>query len=211
MPLLTAPALPRTPAPRRPLSRRRPRSRAVRARLAPLSPVSLLTLLTPFTLLLAMLGPVLGPPPAASAPPAGSPAGPAPAASPWVAPLPLPLGIVRAFEPPAHPYGPGHRGVDLAAGPGSPIRAAGAGTVRYAGELAGRPVVSIEHPGGLRTTYEPVIAAVRRGERIGTGQVIGHLTARGAHCRCLHWGLVTGTGYRDPLTLLGGRPVLRPV
>ncbi|GAB4948106.1 hypothetical protein MAHJHV50_49440 [Mycobacterium avium subsp. hominissuis] len=30
-----------------------------------------------------------------------------------------------------------------------------------AGLLAGRPVVSVAHPGGLRTSYEPVRAVVR--------------------------------------------------
>src|SRR5262249_19725721 len=62
--------------------------------------------------------------------------------------------VVRGFHPPALRYGPGHRGVDLAAAAGEPVLAAGAGTVVFAGVVAGRGVVSLSHPGGLRTTYE---------------------------------------------------------
>src|SRR5947209_1444726 len=63
--------------------------------------------------------------------------------------------VVRAFAPPPRPWLPGHRGVDLGAAPGTIVRAAGAGTVSFAGRVAGRGVVSVAHPGGLRTTYEP--------------------------------------------------------
>ena len=69
--------------------------------------------------------------------------------------------VVRGFDAPEHDYGPGHRGVDLAARPGEPVRAAVAGTVAFAGSVAGRGVVSIDH-GAFRTTYEPVVARVRR-------------------------------------------------
>src|SRR5690349_22598605 len=65
--------------------------------------------------------------------------------------------VVRRFDPPARPWLPGHRGADLAAAPGAVIRAAGAGTIVFSGRVAGRGVVSVAHPGGLRTTYEPVL------------------------------------------------------
>src|SRR6185369_7063201 len=67
--------------------------------------------------------------------------------------------VLRAFDAPSPNWQRGHRGVDLAAVPGQPVYAAGQGTVVFAGDLAGRPVVSVAHPGGLRTTYEPVTAA----------------------------------------------------
>src|SRR4051812_3710912 len=60
-------------------------------------------------------------------------------------PLPGPPVVTRPFAPPPRPWLPGHRGVDLAAGPGTEVRAAAAGVVIFAGELAGRPVVSIAH------------------------------------------------------------------
>ena len=41
--------------------------------------------------------------------------------------------------------------------------------------VAGRGVVSVDHPGGLRTTYEPVAATVARGDPVGAGAVLGRL------------------------------------
>jgi murein DD-endopeptidase MepM/ murein hydrolase activator NlpD len=113
--------------------------------------------------------------------------------------------VVRGFDPPRSRYGAGHRGVDLAARAGEPVLASAAGTVAFAGSVAGRGVVSIDH-GSLRTTYEPVDAQVFVGQRVATGQPIGRQGA-GGHCagRCLHWGLRQGSTYLDPLSLVGGR------
>ena len=125
-------------------------------------------------------------------------------AGPWVRPVDGP--VVRAFEPPRSRYGPGHRGVDLAAAVGAPVLAAGAGRVSYAGLLAGRGVVVVVH-GQLRTTYEPVAASVRVGQAVDAGAVLGRLTA-GGHCSsgCLHWGLLRGEVYLDPMQLLHRGP-----
>lgn len=117
--------------------------------------------------------------------------------------------VVRGFDPPAQRWQPGHRGVDLLAPPGAPVRAAAAGRVGFAGEVAGKPVVTVWH-GSLRTTYEPVRAAVRPGDLVAAGQVIGELQA-GHACgarQCLHWGLRRGDHYLDPL-LLVTRPRVR--
>jgi murein DD-endopeptidase MepM/ murein hydrolase activator NlpD len=139
---------------------------------------------------------------------------PVAAADGWTWPLPGP-DVVRGFEPPAQPWLPGHRGVDLAGKPGEPVRAAGTGTVSYAGSVAGLPVVSIEHAGGLVTTYEPVRSQLHRGQPVATGAVIGRLVRAGSHClpqACLHWGLRRGSDYLDPLTLVGAAAVrLLPV
>jgi murein DD-endopeptidase MepM/ murein hydrolase activator NlpD len=146
---------------------------------------------------------LLAPAPASAVP--GRPATPATPASAWVAPLAGPLGVTRAFDAPANPYGPGHRGVDLAGAPGAAVLAAGDGVVVFAGMVAGRPVVSIEHTGGLRTTYEPVDAAVGAGQPVARGSPIGTLAAGHAGCplaACLHWGLRRSATYLDPLTLL---------
>lgn len=128
-------------------------------------------------------------------------------------PLPGRPAVVRAFEAPAHRFGPGHRGVDLAAAPGTAVLAAGAGTVVFAGPVAGRAVVSIDHPGGLRTTYEPVAPSVAAGEVVSRGQQIGTLQAGHPGCAgCLHWGARRAADdYLDPLRLLGlGRLRLLP-
>src|SRR6201995_5288934 len=63
--------------------------------------------------------------------------------------------VLRVFDAPSPNWNRGHRGVDLAGTPGQPVYAADSGTVVFAGELAGRTLVSIAHPGGLRTTYAP--------------------------------------------------------
>jgi murein DD-endopeptidase MepM/ murein hydrolase activator NlpD len=131
---------------------------------------------------------------------------PPPPAALWTAPV---AGeVVRAFDPPPTPYGPGHRGVDLAEAPGAAVRAAGDGVVVFAGTVAGRPVVSVDHAGGLRTTYEPVDPAVAAGQPVARGSPLGALVAGHAGCpvaACLHWGLRRGETYLDPLSLL--RPV----
>ena len=44
--------------------------------------------------------------------------------------------VVRPFEEPASVYGAGHRGADLAAAPGTPVRAANDGVVSFADILA---------------------------------------------------------------------------
>ncbi|MEU9067722.1 M23 family metallopeptidase [Streptomyces sp. NPDC048306] len=115
--------------------------------------------------------------------------------------------VLRGWEPPATPYGPGHRGVDLAAAGGTPVRAVAAGRVSFAGPVAGRGVVSLELAGTgdppLRTTYAPVEAVVEAGDVVAAGQVLGSVQPAGPHCTgCLHWGLLRGDVYLNPLSLL---------
>jgi murein DD-endopeptidase MepM/ murein hydrolase activator NlpD len=112
--------------------------------------------------------------------------------------------VLRPFAPPPAPWLAGHRGVDLAAEPGGRVLAAGDGVVGYAGPLAGRGVVTVLHANGLRTTYLPVRPSVRPGQTVHAGQPIGTLAEDGAHCPspCLHWGLLRGPAYLDPLLLL---------
>lgn len=114
--------------------------------------------------------------------------------------------VVRPYQPPLSTYGPGHRGVDLATGSGALVLTAADGVVIYAGDLAGRGVVSVQHADGLRTTYEPVLAVVTHGDVVVRGQVLGVLQPGHQGCaeaECLHWGLRRGDTYLDPLRLLG--------
>jgi murein DD-endopeptidase MepM/ murein hydrolase activator NlpD len=127
--------------------------------------------------------------------------------------------VVRGFDAPSPNWNSGHRGVDLAGRPGQPVYAVGGATVVFAGLLAGRPVVSLAHPGGLRTSYEPVRAVVRVGQQVTAQTVIGELVAGHPGCRaaaCLHWGAMwgpaSGADYVDPLGLLKSTPVrLKPL
>ena len=123
--------------------------------------------------------------------------------------------IVRSFDLPDEPWRPGHRGVDLAGFGGAAVYAAGNGVVTYAGLVAGVGVVTVTH-GELRTTYQPVAAAVRVGQRVAAGQQIGTLDTDRSHCApsaCLHWGLLRGDVYLDPTSLVtrAGRPRLLPL
>jgi murein DD-endopeptidase MepM/ murein hydrolase activator NlpD len=160
-------------------------------------------------LLTGLLVLVLGPSLALCSGTAAAAEHPAPHHGVWpLAPRPQ---VVAGFDPPAVRWGSGHRGVDLAGRLGQPVRAASAGRVTYAGRLAGRGVVVIDH-GGTRTTYEPVTAGVRVGAAVRAGDRIGRLELFGSHCfprACLHWGLIEGRDhYLDPLTLVGAAPVI---
>ncbi|MCO1654376.1 M23 family metallopeptidase [Pseudonocardia sp. S2-4] len=152
-------------------------------------------------------GPTPPPPPSPDADARGTPPAPGPAPGArygW----PLhPVPAVRTpFRPPAHPYGPGHRGVDLAGAPGAEVLAARAGTVVFAGPVGGPGVVSVLHDDGLRTTYQPVRPLVATGAAVAAGQPVGRLDPGHAGCpdpACLHWGVRRGPGeYLDPLVLL---------
>ena len=129
----------------------------------------------------------------------------------WQWPTPPPHQVVHAFDAPDHPYGPGHRGIDIAATAGEQVRAVEGGTVRFAGVVAGRGVVSVLHPDGLISTYEPVVAEVSEGQAIRAGEVLGALEtvdATASHCTgqdCLHLGARQGGEYLDPLPLFGAR------
>ncbi|HEV6952190.1 MAG TPA: peptidoglycan DD-metalloendopeptidase family protein [Promicromonospora sp.] len=128
-----------------------------------------------------------------------------------------PLGVERRFDPPEHEWGPGHRGVDLTAAVGALVLAPGAGVVSFSGRVAGRGVVVVTHPDGLRSSLEPVTAAVPAGTAVAAGAVIGAVEGGGpapsvaSHCAprsCLHWGVRRGERYLDPLALLHRPPIV---
>lgn len=173
--------------------------------------------LRPAALRPAALGPAaLAAPVRAAPPPVIGAAAPIPIAefARFAWPLPPPHPVLRPFQQPASPYGPGHRGVDLGGSVGDAVLAAGDGLVRYAGPLADRSLVSIEHPGGLRTTYEPVQPLVAVGQLVRRGQPIGGLLPGHQGCPagrvCLHWGVHRGRQYLDPLRLVIGQVRLLP-
>lgn len=129
----------------------------------------------------------------------------------WLWPVGPRHQVLRPFDVGPFRWSAGHRGVDLAVQPGSPVRAPASGRVRFVGVVAGRPVLSIDH-GALISTYEPVVSGLSAGDAVAAGEVIGRLSALPGHCSpaaCLHWGVRRGETYLDPLTLLG--PAARPV
>lgn len=87
--------------------------------------------------------------------------------------------VVRRFDKPTHDWLPGHRGVDLAGGEGQPVLSAGEGIVVFAGTVADKPVVSIDHPGA---SARPMSRFARR-------------------CRWASgWGAAPGSAHSSPAT-----------
>jgi murein DD-endopeptidase MepM/ murein hydrolase activator NlpD len=160
----------------------------------------------PTRLLGLVLVAVLSVVPALPAPATGAPEEVAPVG---VWPLVPHPEVAAGFDPPDDPWGAGHRGVDLLGTPGQPVRAALPGRVSFAGRLAGRGVVVVDH-GDTRTTYEPVTSTRSAGDQVAAGAPIGRLEVLGSHCfprACLHWGWLRGETYLDPLLLVGAGPV----
>ncbi|MFF1385792.1 M23 family metallopeptidase [Arthrobacter sp. NPDC058288] len=133
----------------------------------------------------------------------------------WAWPLAPRPAVVRAFDPPDKPWMSGHRGVDLqAAADGGPVTAPESGTVTFVGVVVDRPVITIDHGNGLRSSFEPVESSLPSGAAVSRGDVIGTLMT--GHCSslpCVHWGVRRGEEYINPLSLVTDlRPsILLPV
>ncbi|SFU05468.1 M23 family metallopeptidase [Arthrobacter sp. ov118] len=141
--------------------------------------------------------------PAAKAVPAAE-AGPVPAPT-WSWPLDPRPAVLRTFDPPAKPWLSGHRGVDLeAASDGAALLAPSAGRVSFVGVVVDRPVLTIDHGNGLRSSFEPVASALTVGSAVAEGDVVGQVQP--GHCGrappCLHWGVRRGDEYVNPLAFV---------
>jgi len=128
--------------------------------------------------------------------------------------LPWPDAVVAVpYAAPAHRYGPGHRGIDLAAPGGPVVQAPGAGLVAFAGTVVDRGVVTVDHGGGWVTSVEPVEPEVAVGAVVAPGDALGRL-GTGGHTPAgmLHVGVRHHGEYVNPLTLVRDveRAVLLP-
>ena len=100
-----------------------------------------------------------------------------------------------------------HSGVDLTAPYGSPVRAADAGTVVFAGTYYGYGnMIDIRHPSGLVTRYAH-LSKFANGLRVGTdvalGQTIGNIGTSGfAHGAHLHFEVRVDGHAVDPAPFL---------
>lgn len=111
---------------------------------------------------------------------------------------PVVAPITDPFRAPSNPYGPGNRGIEYATPPGTPVGAAGAGVVVFAGPVAGNLYVTVLHPDGIRTSYSYLAAIlVSQGQVVSIGEILGLSGAR------LHVGARVGDAYIDPARLWG--------
>jgi murein DD-endopeptidase MepM/ murein hydrolase activator NlpD len=128
---------------------------------------------------------------------------PVSAAGTWAWPVTGP--VIRAFDPPDSPYGAGHRGIDIAAPAGSIVVAPADGRVAFAGPVGGRLFLTIDHSGGLESTYSWVASLeVRKGDLVQRGQPVARSGAghTGDLLPNLHLGVKLDDVYVDPLDYL---------
>ncbi|WP_082734055.1 murein hydrolase activator EnvC family protein [Microbacterium hominis] len=124
----------------------------------------------------------------------------------WAWPV-RPPRISEPYRAPAHAYGEGHRGIDLAAAVGSPVTSPDDGMVAFAGTVVDRGILTIDHGGGLVSTLEPVEPLVAAGAVVRAGDVVATV-GTGGHTRTgeLHLGAREDGAYITPLRLLSEVP-----
>ncbi len=116
---------------------------------------------------------------------------------------PVAGSIVRLFAP-TGAYS-GHWGVDFGAKEGTPVRAAGAGVVTFAGSVAGMKSVTVHHGGGLRTSYSYLAGiSVAPDEQVKAGRVLG-ATSLDHGSAALHFSVRLADRYLDPAPFLDCR------
>ncbi len=132
-------------------------------------------------------------------------AGPANGTELWRWPVDPPRSVLRPFIAPETPYATGHRGIDIRA-PAGTVFAPADGVVHFAGTVVDRPVLSIDHGGGVLSSYEPVTSTLKAGDSVSRGDPIGVVLP--GHCvsLCLHFGVRVDGQYFSPLAWLGGIP-----
>ena len=112
--------------------------------------------------------------------------------------------IVASFAP--GPGYSGHWGVDYLLGPDGSVRAAAGGRVTFSGRVVGNLVVTVDHGGGLKTSYSFLDRSlVGRGRDVMRGMVVGRASNDSLHGG-LHFSVRIGGTYIDPEQVLGCRP-----
>ena len=115
---------------------------------------------------------------------------------------PVDAPVADPFRAPDGSYGPGNRGVEYDTEPGDVVRAAAAGAVSFARAVAGTLHVTVDHGGGVVSSYSYLQRiSVRVGAHVGQGAVIGIAGER------LHFGVRLDGDYTDPDSFIGVRSV----
>jgi len=128
----------------------------------------------------------------------------APPSSPIRLAAPVPAAPTDGFGPRANRF---HAGIDFPCPSGTPVAAAGAGRVTFAGWDAGGfgNLIVVAHSSGVRTLYAHLSSiAVRRGQAVSTGAPLGRVGSTGASTGPhLHFEVRLRAAAVDPLTALG--------
>ena len=125
----------------------------------------------------------------------------------WQWPVSGARSVVEPFRAPAHAYGPGHRGMDVAGAVGTVVVAPADGRVAFRGTVVDRPLITIDHGDGHVTTWEPVSSDLAPGDPVAAGEAIGVIASGGHALRgALHVGVRRDGGYINPLPLFGEVP-----
>jgi murein DD-endopeptidase MepM/ murein hydrolase activator NlpD len=76
--------------------------------------------------------------------------------------------------------------------------------VSFVGIVVDRPVITIDHGNGLRSSFEPVASELTAGSPVVAGDVVGRV--QNGHCGpappCVHWGVRRGEEYVNPLAFV---------
>ena len=114
---------------------------------------------------------------------------------------PVPGDIIQLFAPIGR-YA-GHWGVDLEAPVGAPVSVAASGVVTFSGVVAGNSTISVDHGGGLKTSYSFLShRGVARGSWVGRGSQIG-LSDQHDGAAAVHFSVRVEGVYVDPSNFLG--------
>ena len=115
---------------------------------------------------------------------------------------PVQAPVSDPFRPPDGPYGAGNRGIEYDTRPGQVVRAAAGGTVSFAGTVAGELYVTVDHGGGVLSTYSYLERiSVRTGAEVARGETVG------LSGELLHFSVRVDGQYVDPAGFVGVRRV----
>lgn len=127
-------------------------------------------------------------------------------ASHWQSPVGSPYTVERHFKKPPKKWNAGHRGVDFTATPTTEVVAPEAGTITFSGKVVDRVVLTITHPDGKKSSFEPVTDPLPSGTQVAKGQPIAKIDSSKHHCPgatlCIHWGVRENDEYINPLLLI---------
>lgn len=121
------------------------------------------------------------------------------------------LELVNQYRQPSSEYSAGHRGVDYRVSLNQTVFAPSDGQVSFAGVVVDRPLLSLRHPGGEITEFEPLCTDLKVGDLVRRQEPIGWVCDPNAsyrqhcqHVRCLHFSMRKNDWYLSPLALIGG-------